>query len=108
MRSTYKEYDLYCPACLKEFTDLFWDYEVPHCPDCKEEACLSNRRKPNHFGTAPGVVGDDIPGGMEIKHGLVNDDGSPKRFYSKTDIKREANRKGLKILGDTPGIPYKV
>lgn len=50
---------------------------------------------------------DDIPGGVEIRHGLCNEDGTPRRYYSKTDIRREANRRGLTQKGDTPK-PYRV
>lgn len=41
------------------------------------------------------VIGDDIPGGLEIRHGLCNEDGSPRRYYSKTEIAKEAKRRGL-------------
>jgi len=61
----------------------------------------------NHVPTQQGVIGDDIPGGIEIRHGLVNADGSPRRFYSKTEIKRAANEKGLSQDGDT-AKPYRV
>lgn len=42
-----------------------------------------------------GVTGDDIPGGIEIKHGLCNLDGSPRKYYSKSEINREAKKRGL-------------
>ena len=45
---------------------------------------------------------------VEIRHGICNPDGSPRRYYSKTEIKRAANEKGLVLVGDTPGKPYKV
>jgi hypothetical protein len=41
------------------------------------------------------VHGDDIPGGLEIRHGLCNADGSPRKYYSKTEIAREAKKRGL-------------
>ncbi len=41
------------------------------------------------------VIGDDIPGGVEIRHGICHDDGSPRRFYSKSEMKRVAAMKGL-------------
>lgn len=47
-------------------------------------------------GTAhSGVITDDIPGGIEIKHGLCHEDGSPRRFYSKSEIAAAARAKGL-------------
>lgn len=48
-----------------------------------------------HGRSALTVVGDDIPGGLEIRHGLCNADGTPRRYYSKTEIAREAKRRGL-------------
>lgn len=42
---------------------------------------------------AHGVVGDEID--IEIRHGLCNPDGSPRRFRSRTDIKRVASRRGM-------------
>ena len=54
-----------------------------------------------------GIVPDGIPGGIEIKHGLCNPDGTPRRYYSMTEIKQEANRRGLTMMGDTPK-PYRI
>ena len=50
----------------------------------------------NHQKAKPVVVSDDIPGGIEIRHGLVHDDGSPMKFYSKSEIARAAAAKGLR------------
>ena len=41
------------------------------------------------------VHGDDIPGGVLMYNGVCNDDGSPRRFYSKSEIARAAKEKGL-------------
>jgi hypothetical protein len=40
------------------------------------------------------VIGDDIPGGVLIKHALCNPDGSPRRYYSHSEINREAKKRG--------------
>jgi len=53
------------------------------------------------------IATDDIPGGMLVRHGICNPDGTPKRYYSKTEIKRAANEAGYTIHGDTPR-PYNV
>ena|SRR3990167_26793 len=58
-------------------------------------------------GSAPGIGTDDIPGGLVIRHGLVGPNGEPRKFYSKTDIKRAANEAGLTQGYDSPR-PYKV
>jgi len=41
------------------------------------------------------AIGDDIPGGIEIRHGLCNIDGSPRVYYSHSEIRREAEKRGL-------------
>ena len=103
---TMKEWPIWCPICDEGFKKLGWDYELPlGCPKCNAPTYLNY---PQQFDRAPGLVTDDIPGGVEIRHGIMNDDGTPKRYYSKTDIKRAANEKGLVWGDDTPGKPYKV
>jgi hypothetical protein len=46
-------------------------------------------------GSVVCVVGDDIPGGVLIEHGICNDDGTPRRYYTKSEMAREAKRRGL-------------
>ena len=38
---------------------------------------------------------DDIPGGLVIEHGLCNEDGTPRTYYSHSEITRECARRGL-------------
>jgi hypothetical protein len=52
---------------------------------------------------ASAVIGDDIPGGVLIEHGLVNADGSPRRYYSKSEMAAEAKRRGLLNLVEHKG-----
>lgn len=82
-----------------------WDYELPlPCPTCKQS--LEHHRDRNKSAA---IATDDIPGGIEIRHGegIINPDGSPKRYYSKTELKRACNEAGWTISGDTPR-PYHV
>jgi len=61
------------------------EYGVGQFPFCK-----------GGHGTMRGsVIADEIPGGMLIEHGLVGPNGEPQRFYSKSEIAREAKRRGL-------------
>lgn len=46
-------------------------------------------------GVTTFVIGDDIPGGVLIRHGICNADGTPKRYDSKTEIRRACKMKGL-------------
>lgn len=45
--------------------------------------------------SAPVVWADDIPGGVELAHGLCHPDGTPRRFDSRSSIRRAAAEKGL-------------
>jgi hypothetical protein len=50
------------------------------------------------------VIQDSIEGGIWIRHGLCNPDGSPRRYYSHTEIRKEAERRGLRnIVEHVPG-----
>lgn len=51
---------------------------------------------------------DGIPGGVEIKHGICNPDGSPKRYYSYSEMKEAAYQAGLFQGGDTPKVNPRV
>ncbi len=97
-------YDAICPNehetidLVKSVNDPF-----PLCAKCGEQTSI--------LWSAAGnvaVIGDDIPGGIEMKHGICNPDGTPKRYYSKTEIKIAANKRGLSWGDDTPGKPYNV
>lgn len=54
------------------------------------------------------IATDSIPGGYEVKHGLCNPDGSPRRFDSKSEIKRAAFESGWTISGDTPKVNQRL
>jgi hypothetical protein len=45
--------------------------------------------------SGPTIWADDIPGGLEISHGLCNPDGTPRRYDSRSAIRAEAERRGL-------------
>lgn len=47
---------------------------------------------------APTIWADDIPGGVEIANGLCHEDGTPKRYYSRSEIRLACAVKGV--------IPY--
>lgn len=66
-----------CNKCSKEIEIGYW----PFCP---------------HGKTNLSVIGDDIPGGIEIRHGLCNEDGTPRKYYSKSEIAREAAKRDLR------------
>ena len=98
---TFREWMLECRPCEKIYGKLAWDYDLDEqtCPSC---GALVDLYIPER-GKAPGLVTDDIPGGIEIRHL----DPRPRVYYSKTDIKRACNEKGFTWADDTPK-PYRV
>lgn len=86
-------YDRVCidPNCNTELIDC---YEPVEAPDVACTKC----GKPTErawIGKPAAVIGDDIPGGIWIRHGLCNEDGTPRKYYSKSEIAKEAERRGL-------------
>lgn len=41
------------------------------------------------------VIADDIVGGVWIRHGICNPDGTPKKYWTKSDIREAAKKKGM-------------
>lgn len=82
--------DVICPSCKSEEEDVLLRGEetIPVC------ACGSVRERcwrPTGRGT---VIPDDIPGGILIKNSLCWPDGTPRRFYSKTEIRAAEKKLG--------------
>lgn len=91
----------YVCTCGADLVDYRWTSDpLPTCP--KEGCNLEMHEDFGQFGLAPFVVGDDIPGGLEVKHGICNPDGSPRKYYSKSEIRRAASEAGYTIFGETP------
>jgi putative FmdB family regulatory protein len=85
-------YDLECSPCKRLFIDQWAkvDETEKPCPDCGQPT-----QRVWIQGHSSAVIGDDIPGGIEIRHGLCNPDGTPKKYYTKSEIAREAKARGL-------------
>ena len=99
---TFRKWIVRCDACDTYWEAWEWTHLLPIvCKACSAETHLFDPHPP--FGEAPGVVGDDIPGGVVLDHLTP----TPQKFYSKTDIKRACNELGWTQGGDSP-IPYKV
>ena len=81
--------DLECPSCGHVRLDVYVEgRDYPLCECGTQTAWLPS------FGNLT-VLPDDIPGGVLIEHGLCNADGSPKRYYSRSEIKMACAVKGL-------------
>lgn len=89
-RHVFKVRKWICDTCKTKQEGLGWDYDP--APTCCDKPMEHDYDRSN---LSAAVIGDDIPGGIEIRHGLCNPDGSPRRYYSKTEINAEAKRRGL-------------
>jgi hypothetical protein len=69
--------------------------ETVACEKCNKQIAIGEYPYCPHGFGANSVTADDIPGGIEIRHGLCNSDGTPRRYYSKSEIDREAKKRGL-------------
>jgi len=79
--------DIRCSECDYSERDVWKGYqEYGDCAICAAPMERWHRHS--------SVQGDDIPGGLDIPHGLCWPDGTPRRFYSHSEIKREAQRLG--------------
>lgn len=66
------------------------------------DRCKCGGERERVYTSAPtvpsNVQGDDIPGGFYAKHGICNEDGTPKRYDTKHEICDALNKAGLKPL----------
>ncbi len=101
--------DLACQKCgaikidhLQRDTDT----DLPRChamledhQDTQQRVICQGKLERVHLPTNRGtVIQDTIEGGVLLHHGLCNADGSPKRYYSKSEIAAEAKKRGMTNL----------
>lgn len=65
------------------------------CNKCGNEIVIGGWPYCPHEHATQSVVADDIPGGMLVHHGICNEDGSPRRYYSRSEMAAEAKKRGL-------------
>lgn len=90
-----------CEFCQSPTNRLIIFKTLLVCPRCKLEGDPP-------IGYAPFVIGDDIPGGVEIKHGVCWPDGTPRKFYSKSSIREAAFEEGYFQGDDTPRVNSRI
>lgn len=99
-----KMIDTKCDNCGDVILDKLMDPEkVPACAKCggyRRPVMWTNAQSEGIRVQAATVIGDDIPGGILIEHGICKGDGTPVRYYSKSDIRKAAKAKGLIWGGD--------
>lgn len=82
-------YDVIC-VNKHEGIDVYRKIDAPF-PPC--EACGEPTER--LWKSTANVIGDDIPGGIVMEHGICHDDGSPRTYYSKSEMAKVAKEKGL-------------
>jgi len=65
------------------------------CPKCNQVLEIGDFPFCPHPHQASSVIGDDIPGGYIVRHGICNEDGTPRKYYSKSEMIKEAKRRGV-------------
>ena len=86
-----KMVDARCLLCGQQSECLMRNEQVARCQ------CGGERERV--YASSPvraAVHGDDIPGGLYIKHGICNEDGTPKRYDTKHDIVKALDKAGLR------------
>lgn len=81
------------------------------CDKCGEELIVGDWPWCPHGSGTNNVIQDSIEGGIMIKHGICNEDGTPKRYDSKKAIRDAAASKGLMIhdgIPDAKPNPHRV
>lgn len=68
---------------------------VTVCDRCGIELCIGDFPFCPHGKGNSNIIVDDIPGGYEVRHGLCNPDGTPRKYYSKSEMAKEAKRRNL-------------
>ncbi len=81
-------FDRRCNACGTERIDV---YEAVKQAD---PVCDCGGTLEKMWAAPPAVIQDSIEGGLWIRHGLCHPDGSPKRYDSKSDIRRAEKASG--------------
>lgn len=91
-----------CSTCNNRDVVWCWNTEPPPiCPDCYHEMAP----EPVTTNLAPGVITDSIPGGLDVPHAICWPDGTPRRFYSKSEIRDTAREAGWTMGDETPLPP---
>ena len=84
-------YDRKCTSCERVTLDVMEPVKAPYvscvCGGATDRVWLP--------GAKTGVIADSIPGGIMMKHGICNEDGTPKRYDSWSEVRRAAKEKNL-------------
>lgn len=99
-------YDRICKLCglLKE--DCLEPIGRTEAIECDCGGPLVRTIATGKFHKSTGITPDLIPGGIEIKHGICNPDGTPRRYDSKSEMRRVAREMGVEnVVRHVPNRP---
>lgn len=88
-----KCFDYQCETCGHQRLDVLMEQDRTTRP-CDREGCAGTMVRvwlPNTHGAT--VIGDEID--VTIKNGLCNEDGTPRRFRSRTELRAAERERGL-------------
>ena len=95
--------DRYLPRATQDSTGDYDNGSTVKCEKCGHDIHISEFPFCPHGKGVSQAISDSIPGGIEIRNGLCNVDGSPRTYYSHSEIKKEANRRGwTNVVTHTP------
>lgn len=84
--ATFKERKYECRECGTQGKRLLWSYDpAPPCEVCSGPTQYQS----DIFGESAAVIGDEID--VTIRDGVCHEDGTPRRFRSRTEL-RDAER----------------
>lgn len=89
-------FDMKCPDCGATF-DMF--VRIGEEKSCTCGGLLEKVWLP---GNANSVIGDECD--IYVKHGLCHADGTPKRFTSKSEMNKEAEKRGFTNVVEHKGF----
>ncbi|SRR6266496_942829 len=82
------------------FSEVAWGLaDTVPCRECGAyviEGCSASE------SASAAIHGDEID--IVVRHGACNPDGSPRRFTSKSELRRAAAENGFTIYGETPNV----
>lgn len=90
-------YNRRCPQCGNVREDCYEPINFAGVVQC---SCGSNMLRAHITGKGGNVSQDSIEGGILIYNGICNPDGTPKRYYSKSEIAEAGRKAGLVNTGN--------
>lgn len=86
-------YDIRCDQCDDTQLDTWETKSTNPLRVCPCGGIFQRMTLSSGYGKAPGVLSDECD--VTVRHGICNEDGSPRRYGFKSEMRAEAKRRGL-------------